>query len=397
MALMTSLVALAIDAMLPALAQIGTDLGAPHENAAQWVVTALLAGMALGQLVFGPLSDNIGRKPPVYVGLGLFALGCLVSLLATGFPVMLAGRFLQGLGVAAPRSVSIALIRDLHAGRDMARIMSWIMSVFILVPIVAPALGQTILAVAHWRAIFGVFLVLALVIFVWFEMRQPETLPAGERQPFDPRRTLARFGQVLLNRPAMGFTLTAGLASGPFIAYLSTAQQLFQGAYDTGNRFALWFALLAASIGSASLVNGRLVVRLGMVRLSTLALRILGTLSAAFGVYAWLDGGHPPFVSFFLYLFGAFFCMGILFGNMNSLAMEPLGEMAGVGASVVTSLSLFVSILVGGWIGQSYDGTVLPLVIGFTVASAVCLPLMAWSDRGRLTPPDTTDPSPARR
>ncbi len=184
MALMTSLVALSIDGMLPALAAIGANLGAVSANQTQWVVTALLIGLAAGQLVYGPLSDSVGRKGPVQVGLVIFGVGCLLCIVASDFRTMLAGRLLQGLGVAGPRSVSIALIRDLHSGREMAKIMSLIMSVFILVPIMAPAVGQGILLVLNWRGIFGFFLLLSLVVSAWFALRQPETLPRERRKRF---------------------------------------------------------------------------------------------------------------------------------------------------------------------------------------------------------------------
>ena len=181
MALLTSLVALSIDAMLPALSIIGVDLGVQRENGTQLIVTALFIGFAVGQLCFGPISDSTGRKTPIYIGLGLFMLGSVLSMIAWNFPVMLTGRVLQGFGAAAPRIVTIALIRDQYQGRSMARIMSFVMSVFILVPMIAPALGQAVLLVANWRMIFGLLLVLALVVSVWFSIRQPETLPPDRK------------------------------------------------------------------------------------------------------------------------------------------------------------------------------------------------------------------------
>lgn len=383
MALMTSLVALSIDAMLPALSMIGTDLGVGSANAPQMVVTMLLVGMAVGQVVYGPISDSTGRKPPVYAGLAIFCVGSLLSLFARDFNHMLLGRFLQGLGVAGPRSVSIALIRDLHAGREMARVMSLIMSVFILVPIAAPILGQAVLMVASWRAIFGVFVLLAVGLVFWFGLRQPESLPTERRKPFALRTVVRAFGIVVRQRAAIGFTLTSGIFSGAFVGYLSCSQQIFQDTYGRGSSFAMWFALLAAAIGVAALVNGRLVMRLGMYALANLALRGLALLSTLFLVLVWASGGVPDFALFMVYMLLAFFCVGIVFGNINSLAMEPLGEVAGVGAAVVASLSLTISVALGAVVGMSYDGTVLPLVLGFAGSAALSLPLMVWSERGR--------------
>lgn len=384
MAVMTSLVALSIDAMLPALSTIGSDLGVESENATQWVVTMLLVGMALGQLFYGPISDSTGRKRPVYAGFAIFVVGCLLSLLARDFNTMLAGRFLQGLGVAGPRSVSMALIRDLHAGRDMARVMSMIMSVFILVPIAAPAIGQGILLMTDWRAIFGLFLVLAVITLTWFSVRQPESLPVERREPFSLSRILVAVASVFRQRAAIGFTVTAGLSSAAFVAYLSCSRQIFQDQYEVGSRFALWFGLLAAAIGLASFLNGRMVMRLGMFRLATRALRALTGLSFAFLAFAVARSGQPEFWTFMTYMALAFFCIGILFGNMSSLAMEPLGHIAGVGAAVVASVSLTISVVLGAWIGQSYDGTVIPLVAGFAILSLLSLFLIRWADGGRV-------------
>ena len=195
-ALMISLVALSIDAMLPALPAIGAELGVRQANDAQLVISALFLGLAIAQMVYGPLSDSFGRKPVIYAGFAIFIAGCLLSILASGLEVMLLGRFLQGIGAAGPRIVTMALVRDQYSGRAMARIMSLAMAVFIMVPVLAPAIGQAILLVAHWRAIFGMLLAVALIALVWFALRQPETLPPARRAPFslraDRRRACAR-------------------------------------------------------------------------------------------------------------------------------------------------------------------------------------------------------------
>ena len=223
MAMMTSLAALSTDAMLPALPAIGLDLGLQQENAGQLVVSFLFLGMAVGQLFYGPVSDSSGRKPAIYVGYGLFIVGCLMSIFSSSFVVMLAGRLLQGIGVAGPRSVSTALIRDLYEGRRMAQVMSFIATVFILVPVIAPMLGQGVLMISGWRAIFGALLVLALLSLAWFALRQPETLPTDLRVPFSIGRILRAFRQVLTNPVSLGYTVTAGLASGAFMGYLNSA------------------------------------------------------------------------------------------------------------------------------------------------------------------------------
>jgi DHA1 family bicyclomycin/chloramphenicol resistance-like MFS transporter len=383
MALMTSMVALSIDAMLPALATIGTDLGARDLNATQGVVTSLLVGMALGQIVYGPISDSTGRKRPIYVGFAIFLVGCVVSMVARDCPTMLAGRFLQGLGVAGPRSVSIALIRDLHAGREMARVMSLIMSVFIFVPIAAPALGQAILFVADWRAIFGFFVALAAACMIWFGLRLPETVPPERREDFSVRTKLAAARAVVTNRAAVGFTLTAGVSSGAFVGYLASSRQIFQDVYGVGDLFAVYFAVLAASIGLAALMNGRLVMHLGMYRLTLRALRSLAVLCVIYLAYALLRGGHPELWTFMAWLLLAFFFVGVLFGNIHALALETLGRVAGIGAALVASGSLAVSVVLGALIGASFDGTVTPFVAGYALLSLISLPLLHWAAGGR--------------
>lgn len=381
MALMISLVALSTDAMLPALPEIGQELGVQRDNDNQLVISLLFLGMAVGQIIYGPLSDSTGRKPVIYAGFGLFIGGCLLSLLARSFPVMLAGRILQGIGVAGPRSVTIALIRDKYEGREMARVMSFVMAVFILVPAIAPAFGQGILMIAHWRAIFGAFLVLALITSSWFALRQPETLPPHRRSRFSLLRIGQAVQEIFTNRVAFGYTLGAGLISGAFLGYLNSAQQIFQSQYGLGARFPLYFATLALAIGSASYLNARLVMRYGMRQLTDWALKILGGLAIVFGVMAYTTfAGHPPLWMLMSYLMVSFFCIGILFGNLNSLAMDPLGHIAGVGAAVVGSLSTFVSVPLGMVIGQSYNGTIIPLIGGFAVLGSVSVMIMRWAE-----------------
>ncbi len=381
MAAMTSLAALSTDAMLPALAQIGSDLGVARENANQLVVSLLFLGLAAGQIFYGPVSDSVGRKPTIYAGYALFVVGCLCSIFATSFGVMLTGRLLQGVGIAGPRSVTMALIRDMYEGRAMARVMSFVMVVFILVPVIAPTFGQAILLFAHWRAIFAAFLILAVGTVLWFALRQPETLPPAQRRPFSLARIGRAMREVLANRASLGYTLAAGLVSGGFLGYLSSAQQILQIQYGLGARFPLIFATLALALGASSFLNGRLVMRYGMRSLSNVAARTLAGLSLLFLLYAWSQAGQPPLWTLMTYLAGAFLCVGILFGNLNAMAMEPLGHIAGVGAAVVGSLSLLLGVALSALVGQSYNGTVLPLVGGFALFGGTAVLVMGWAQR----------------
>lgn len=378
--LMISITALSTDAMLPALPQIGGDLSVGNINDRQLVVTALFLGLALGQWLFGPLSDRTGRKPAVYAGYGLFIGGALLSVFAVSFPMMLAARLLQGLGLSAPRAVTLALVRDRYAGRLMARVMSFVMAVFILVPMIAPTLGQAILLFAGWRAIFASFVLMALITLAWFALRMPETLAPENRAPFSLRRIVDATLEIVRIRTALGYTVSAGLISGAFLGYLNSAQQVFQEQYALGTLFPIFFAVNAFSIGLASFLNSRLVMRFGMrflVRWSLTFIVVLGVL--AFGI-ALLAGGHPPLWFFMAYIMLTFFCIGILFGNQNSLAMEPLGHLAGIGAAVVGSLSTFISIPLGTIIGQSYNGTVVPLVIGIGTLAGLSILVVRWAE-----------------
>ncbi|MGI9335868.1 MAG: multidrug effflux MFS transporter [Gammaproteobacteria bacterium] len=380
---MISLVALSIDAMLPALPDIGADLGVSDPNRNQLVVSALFVGLALGQMFYGPMSDSTGRKPAVYAGLALFVAGCLLSVFASSFEMMLAGRALQGFGAAGPRIVCVALVRDQYAGRPMARIMSFVMAVFILVPALAPAFGQGVLAVAGWRAIFVSLLAIALVSLIWFALSQPETLLAERRGAFSMARIAAGVRETCANREAFGYTVAAGFVFGAFVGYLNSAQQILQQQYALGVQFPLYFGVLALAIGGASVANARLVMRFGMRALSTRALIAVSGLSAGYLVVVWVSAGHPPLWSFMSYLMLVFFGVGMLFGNLNALAMEPLGHIAGVGAAVVGSLSTAMSLPLGVLIGQAYDGTVGPLVLGFALLALAALGAMRWAGAGR--------------
>ncbi len=377
--MMMSLTALSIDAMLPALPHIGSDLGVANPNDRQLVVSVIFLGQALGQLFFGPLSDKTGRKPAIYGGYALFMAGSLVSVFSINFPMMLAGRTLQGIGVSAPRAVSLALVRDQYEGRVMAKVMSFAMTVFILVPMIAPTIGQAILSIASWRSIFGSFIGFALFTVIWFAMRMPETLALDKRLPFSLPRIINSTIEILKNRSALGYILTAGLINGVFLGYLNSSQQIFQEQYALGDRFPLYFATISLSLGMASFMNTRLVMRFGMIKLVRGSLGIVFGLALLFLGVAAVLSGQPPLWLLMAYLMVSFFCTGIMFGNINALAMRPLGRLAGIGAAVVGSLSTLISMLLGMLIGQSYNGTVIPLVLGMTLLSGISIFIVRWA------------------
>jgi len=376
LALVTSLIALSIDAMLPALSFIERDLQIQDPNGRQYIIGALFAGMAFGMLFYGPISDSLGRKRPIYVGFTIFLIGCLLSIFSPNYELMLFGRFLQGLGAAGPRVVSMAMIRDEYEGRAMAKFMSLVMTVFILVPVLAPAIGQLILYVADWRGIFWMIFALGAFTYIWFALRQQETLAKNDRLHFSGERLFLAAKEVVTTPVSLGYTILSGFVFSGFLSYLAMSQQIFQDQYGVGDMFPVYFGTLALAIGGASLVNSTLVMKLGMQNLITKALWALCFLSASYLVCAVLLQGHPPLWSLMLFLLVTFFCFGILFGNMNAMAMEPLGHIAGVGSAIVTSVSTLQSAILGTLIAQTYDGTILPLVISFTGFGVISLMVM---------------------
>jgi len=382
-ALLNAMVAMSIDTMLPAIGAIATELGAADPNSRQFIVTALFAGITIGTLIYGPWSDSLGRKPTIVIGLCFYALGSLICLFSVNFPMIIAGRLVQGFGAAAPRIVSIAMVRDGQAGAAMARVMSLVMMVFMLVPMLAPSIGQLVLMVAGWRMIFLGFLVFGIVAGLWMWFRQDETLPPEKRISLSAAALLGAAAEVLRHPVAMGYTMASGFVFGSFIVYLGTSQQIFAEQYGQGAYFALWFAFFASGIAVAMLVNVRLVMRYGMRRLSTLALRSLVLISVVFLAISLLLDGHPPLWSLAMFLLASFFCSGLLFGNFNAIAMEPMGRIAGMAAAISGSLSSLIAIITGGVIGQFYDGTVIPIVAGFAGLGLLALLATLWADARR--------------
>ncbi|WP_372680935.1 multidrug effflux MFS transporter [Desulfosarcina sp.] len=380
MAVMISITALSIDMMLPALPEIGKDLRVGHVNDVQLVVTVLLFGMGIGQLLFGPLADSFGRKPVIIIGFAVFIIGCLFSIFSNRFELMIIGRMIQGIGTGGPRTAIIALVRDQYGGRAMARIMSVVMAIFIVVPAIAPALGQAVLLAMGWRAIFGVLMIQGLVALTWFTIRQPETLSRDDRIPFSSGRILEAVLGVCNNRLSMGYTLASGCIAGVLMSYLSSAQQIFQEVYGLGREFPVYMAALALFVGGASLVNSRIVMRFGMRVLSYRAILLFLVLTTIYLAVTYQMGGRTPLWLMMVFFAPSFFCMGILFGNLSAVAMEPLKHMAGIGAAIIGSLSNFISSSFGALVGRCYDGSTLPLACGFVILGTLTAIAMRWAE-----------------
>lgn len=383
MALATALDAMSIDAMLPALPDIGRDLGVTGTTSLQLVVQLMFAGFAIGQLAGGPIADSYGRKAAFYLGLSIYVVGTLIAMLAPAYPLFLTGRVLQGLGASIPLIVLAALVRDQFEGAPMARIMSLIGGVFITVPIVAPLLGQGILLVGHWRLIFVMFLVLAVLVTIWFGIRQPETLPRENRTPLRLSSYLGAFSEALTHRVATSYMVAEGFVFGAFLPYLASAQHIFQDIYGQGAAFVFFFSSNAAALGVAFFANSALVMRFGMQRLTGGAMLCVVGLAIAMLAACLALGGNPPLALLSAYLMVTFLGVGFVFGNLNALAMEPLGHIAGVGAAVLGTVSTVIGIACGMLVGQAIEGTVLPLVIGFGAYFSIAFLIMLWAERGR--------------
>lgn len=382
LALMTSVVAMTIDAVLPALDAIDAELGFASPNDRQLVVIMVFVGMGLSQVVYGPLADGIGRKRTAMLGWGVFTAGTLMGMFAATPLAMFAGRFLQGLGAGGPRIVAIAVVRDLYEGRPMARILSLVMTVFMLVPMFAPLLGQWTEALGGWRAIFGLYLAMAAVAGGWYLLAVPETLDPAQRRPLSPRPVIAAFAEVLGTRSTMLYTAAAMLVFGAFVVYLATAQQVLEEGYALGPLFPWAFGALAFAFALASIGNSRLVMRLGMRPLSRAALiQMIVTGAVAAAITA--GDGLPPLWLFMALMSLIFFSVAVLFPNLNALALEPLGHLAGTAASVVSTVAMLGSVPVGYVIARGYDGSVGPLFLGFAVLGAGALGMVMLAERAR--------------
>lgn len=377
LAMLIATIAFSIDSMLPALTEIGRTLAPEAANRAQLIVTIFMLGLGLGTLIGGPLSDTFGRKPVILAGIAVYIAAALVAAQAQSMETLLLARFVQGFGAAGPRVVTAALVRDLYAGRAMARVMSFVMTVFILVPVIAPSLGAVLIALWDWRAIFHSYVLFGLVAGAWLLLRQPETLPPAARRPLRAEPLLTALREVLRNRRVMTFTLVMALVFGQMFIWLSSTPQIFAEVYDREATMPLWFAGAALFAALSSLTNARLVMRLGMRRIVTVALACLTGASALMLVAQALPlPAGAAFALFFCYMSIGFFMIGLTFGNLNALALEPMGHIAGLAASVVGAVSTVLGVLIAVPAGLAYDGTVLPLVLGVLVCTGLALILM---------------------
>lgn len=372
MAALMSIVALAIDAILPAISNIGLAINSLDPTDNQLLVTMIFLGLGVGQLFFGPISDSFGRKPVVYVGFIIFLVASIICLYAPSLEVMVVGRIFQGIGLSAPRTISISIIRDTYKGDYMAKVMSFVVAFFILVPVVAPAIGKLILDAAGWEAIFVVQLVFALIVALWFWKRQPETLHPEYKIPFTRHVFVDGLKEFVKHRETVAFTLTSGLVTGAFLVYLSSAQHIFEDQYALKEMFPYIFAGLAISIGLSTFLNGTLVMRFGMRKLSLMATIVFCSVALLYSIL-FLNAPNPSVYVLVGFLSVQFFCLGFMWGNFRSIAMEPIGHIAGIGAAINGFVSTILSIPIATFIGVFVKDSVWPLFAGLAVCGLCAL------------------------
>lgn len=374
MALMTSVTALSIDAILPALSFIKSEFNVHSLSQIQYIISILFIGFGIGQLFYGPLSDAIGRKKPLYLGGVIFLIGCIISYMSHNLTVMLIGRFLQGLGAAAFRTISFAVVRDEYSGVAMAKTVSLIMTVFILVPVLAPSVGQLILFFAPWRGIFLMLFVLAIIIMTWFYMRQEETLSLEKRERLSLKFFFSAALETYRHPVSATATFISSLIFGVMVSYISSAQHIFQDIYGVGEKFPLYFGSLALTIGISSFINSTLVHKFGIIKLVKLSLFVMSSSSIMFGAFLFIFQEKTPPLFLLMFFFALFFfCLGLLFGNLNTLALSPLGHIAGVASSMIGSAQNFISVAIGALISSLFHNNFIILILCFAALSSFSL------------------------
>ena len=388
LALSMGLTAMGVDIMLPALGAIRADFGLPSDSTAvATLLTAYFAGLAVGQLAYGPAADRFGRRRALFVGYSIYLAGALASAASPSLAVLIVSRFIWGFGAAGPRVITIAMVRDTYEGERMSRAMSLIMAVFILVPIIAPLIGAAIVSVASWRWVFGVCVISALTVAMWAIIRLPESLAPEHQLELRFRRIATAARVVVSDRQAVGYGLAMTAVSGAFLSYLASSEIIIGEALGRADLFPYIFATLAAVMGGAMLLNARIVGRIGTRRLAHgVLLSYLGFATIFLGV-GLATGGRPPVWIFVLTVAPVLASHGLLIPNLNTVAMVNMAPIAGTASSLLGAAQIAIGAGLGALIDQAFAGTVLPLASGFLGLGAIAALLIVWVERGRLFQP----------
>ena len=377
-----SLNALAIDVMLPALSDISDHYSLAHANDQQLVIFAYVAGFGAPQLIFGPISDRFGRKGLLSLCLIAYALAGIACFMTTSFVTLLAARFIQGLFASGVRVIAVSVVRDLLAGRAMARIMSLVMTVFMIVPILAPTIGAGVMLIAPWQWTFGLLSVAAMLVLAWIRARLPETLPETDRQPLNLGQTASAYWRVVRTRITFGYMCASGVIFGALFAFIAASEQIFTDVFEKEETFALWFAGIAASLAISNFLNSRIVERFGMRRISHSVLILFTALALINVVTLFLYGPHLMlFYPLFCLTFG---CFGMLGANFTALAMEPQGKIAGTASAAYGFATTTFASLIGYLVASQFNGTIAPFMIGFVLLGLSSLTIVLITERGKL-------------
>ncbi|MDA5094805.1 multidrug effflux MFS transporter [Aliiroseovarius sp. KMU-50] len=382
LAALFSMVAFSIDSILPALPEIASHMVPDNVNRAQLVITAFVVGAGLGQLFFGPLADAFGRRLSMASGFALYMFAAAAAFGSQSLEALLFWRFVQGLGAAGPRTNAMALTRDLYEGRTMAKVNSMAFTFFVLVPAVAPLIGQSVILSFGWRHMFTTYVLVAFVILLWFLIRQPETHLPENRRSMRLKPMIETFGIVLSNRTTVLYMMIITLAFGQLMSYLSSAQQIFVDVLGTGTSFPLYFALVTLLSAISGFLNSILVIRFGMRRLALIGFVSQTILASATLLYwsVFAPEGNVALWVFVIWSTSLFALNGLSFGNLNALAMQPLGHVAGTAAALIGALPTMLAVLIAAPVGLAFNGTPEPLLIGVTLCSALSV-LLIQTDR----------------
>ena len=382
MASLMSITALSIDTMLPALPHIAEELHITDPNDRQMIITIFMIGLGIGSLIYGPVSDRFGRRPVLMVAAALQLLSTFICVIAPSFDILLIARLLAGLSIASGRVVAISIVRDCFRGDAMARIMSLVMVTFIIVPVFAPTLGSIVLLVAPWRGIFALLLLFIILLGAWQYFRLPETLPPENRVAIGPRDLWATFLEVVTNRNSIGHMLASGVTMGGLIGFVVSIQQIFFDVFDAGEFFPVGFALITMWMGIGSLLNSRLVERIGARRLSQGAVIMLIAVSLIHSLL--IVAGYEHLVLFIVIQAITTTCFSFSGANFSAISLEPFKRGAGLASSIQAALTIILSAALGGLVGASFDGTVLPMSLGFLAFGVLAFLIIAWAERWRL-------------
>jgi len=381
-AALSALNALAIDVMLPALPDIGRDFALSNDNDRQLVITSYVALFGIAQLVYGPLADAFGRRSVLLWALGIYLAGSVLCVFAPNFELFLAARAMQGVGAAATRVIAVAVVRDLTEGRRMAQIMSMAMTVFMVVPIIAPGIGQLLLFIAPWRWIFAALLFYGVGVALWAFLRLPETLTAENRRAFAPRAIISGYATVLSDRQTVGYMIASTFLTACLFGYITCSEQLYVDVFNLGAAFPIAFGAIALSISFGTFANSRIVMRHGMRRISNISMLWFTAVAAAHALIAWAFGD-----SFWMFigLLALGFCVfGLMSSNFNALAMANMGHVAGSASAVFGAVTATFGAILGALIARAFDGTTTPFLIGLTLAGIGIVASVLWTERGKL-------------